>query len=71
MLVVKNGVNFGSHNDPVYVLIAFSTPDKKSHIKVIQELAKLLMEKSRELVEYLKKAKSEKEIIEIVEKISS
>ena len=71
LLVVKNGVIFGSHNDPVYVLIAFSTPDKKSHIKVIQELAKLLMEKSRELVEYLKKAKSEKEIMKIVEKISS
>lgn len=69
ILVVREGVNFGSHNDPVYVLIAFSTPDKSSHIKVIQELARLLMDKGEELVNRLKGAKSEKEILEVIDSL--
>ncbi|RLE63985.1 MAG: PTS mannitol transporter subunit IIA [Thermoprotei archaeon] len=71
ILVVKEGVNFGSHNDPVYVLIAFSTPDKSSHIKVIQQLAKLMMKKGAEMVDRLKKVESEEDILKVLSDLVS
>lgn len=71
ILVVKKGVNFGSHNDPVYVLIAFSSPDKSSHIKVIQQLAKLMMEKGSEIVDRLKKVESEEDILKVLNDLVS
>jgi len=61
--VVKKGVEFGSPNDPVYVLIAFSSPDKHSHIKVPQELAGLLSEKGEEFLTKLREAQTEEEIL--------
>ncbi|UNQ73257.1 PTS sugar transporter subunit IIA [Infirmifilum sp. NZ] len=64
LVVVRSGVSFGSHNDPVYVLIAFSTPDKHSHIKVLQELANLLTEKGEELVRKLREAKNREEALQ-------
>ena len=42
MVVVKEGVSFGSHNDPVYVLIAFATPDRSAHIEFLRQLAEIL-----------------------------
>ena len=71
ILVVRKGVNFGSHNDPIYVLIAFSTPDKTSHIKVMQELAKLLIDKGEELVNSLRNAKTKKDILETLDRLVS
>lgn len=71
LVIVKKGVNFGSHNDPVHVLIAFSTPDKQSHIKVLQDLATLLTEKGYELVEKLKKCESEKDALDVLKKLLS
>ena len=44
MLIIKNGVKFNSHNDPVYVVIAFATPDSASHIKFLQQLAEMLQD---------------------------
>jgi len=63
LLVIKKGVEFGSPNDPVYVLIAFSSPDKHSHIKVLQELAMLLSEKGEEFLTKLREAQTEEEIL--------
>ena len=42
LLVVREGISFGSHNDPVYVVLAFATPDKTSHIGMLKELAQIL-----------------------------
>jgi PTS system ascorbate-specific IIA component len=69
ILIVKRGVNFGSHNDPVYVLIAFSTPDKSSHIVLIQNLAELLLNKGEEMVKQLSKASSPQEVRIILENL--
>jgi PTS system ascorbate-specific IIA component len=40
--VVREGVRFGSHNDPVRVLIAFATPDRSAHIDLLRQLAEIL-----------------------------
>jgi len=42
LVVVKEGVSFGSHNDPVYLLIAFATPDRSAHIEFLRQLAEIL-----------------------------
>jgi PTS system ascorbate-specific IIA component len=42
LLRLKNPVNFGSHNDPVDFVIAFSAIDSKSHMGMIRGLALLL-----------------------------
>jgi PTS system ascorbate-specific IIA component len=42
LLVVKQGVEFGSHNDPVYLVLSFATPDKESHLEFLRQLATLL-----------------------------
>ena len=42
LLVVREGISFGSHNDPVYAVLAFATPDKTSHIEMLKELAQIL-----------------------------
>ncbi|MEZ0346143.1 MAG: PTS sugar transporter subunit IIA [Infirmifilum sp.] len=42
LVVLSEGVNFGSPNDPVYVIIGFAAKDKSSHLRVLQELAELL-----------------------------
>jgi PTS system ascorbate-specific IIA component len=46
LLVVREGINFGSHNDPVFVVFAFSTPDKTSHIGILKELGGILENES-------------------------
>lgn len=42
IVVVQDGVYFGSHNDPVHLLIAFATPDRSAHIEFLRQLAELL-----------------------------
>lgn len=69
VLIVRNGVNFGSHNDPVYVLMAFSTPDKTSHISLIQNLAELLLNKGEELVKRLREAVSPQDARRVLEEL--
>ncbi|MGC8786918.1 MAG: PTS sugar transporter subunit IIA [Anaerolineae bacterium] len=44
LLVVKQGVKFGSHNDPVYLVLSFATPDKESHLEFLRQLATLLQD---------------------------
>lgn len=70
ILIVRSGVNFGSHNDPVYVLMAFSTPDKASHISLIQNLAELLLNRGEELVSLLREAASPQEAKRILEELT-
>ena len=42
LLRLKNPVNFGSHNDPVDFVIAFSAVDSKSHMGMLRGLALFL-----------------------------
>jgi len=60
LVVLREGVNFGSPNDPVYVVIGFAAKDKTSHLKVLQQLAEFLSEPG--VVEELRKVRSEEEL---------
>ena len=64
ILVIKNGVNFGSPNDPVYVVIGFAAIDKTSHLNVLKELAELL--DTPGIVEKLRNASSREEVVRII-----
>uniref|UniRef100_A0A7C5UX72 Ascorbate-specific PTS system EIIA component n=2 Tax=Ignisphaera aggregans TaxID=334771 RepID=A0A7C5UX72_9CREN len=64
ILIVKDGVMFGSPNDPVYVVIAFAAKDKTSHLGILKELAELLSMPS--LIDHLRNASSLKEVVEII-----
>ncbi|MEM4762185.1 MAG: PTS sugar transporter subunit IIA [Thermofilum sp.] len=64
IVTLREGVNFGSPNDPVYIVIGFSAKDRKSHLRVLQELADLL---SREgVVEALRSVKSREELLSLL-----
>jgi PTS system ascorbate-specific IIA component len=69
ILVVRKGVNFGSHNDPVYIVVAFSSPDKKSHLKFLQVLAELFANKGEQIVNSLRKAKNTYEALSILREL--
>ncbi|MGQ4892967.1 MAG: PTS sugar transporter subunit IIA [Candidatus Njordarchaeia archaeon] len=61
---LKTPVEFGNpDNDPVGILIAFSTPDSKAHVKALSQLAKILMK--QENIEKLRKANAPSKIYEI------
>ncbi|WP_055280966.1 PTS sugar transporter subunit IIA [Thermococcus sp. EP1] len=69
IVVLNNPINFGSPNDPVKVVIAFSAPDKTSHVQLLQELAKLLSDE--EIRGKLANAKTPQEVVEIIESFKS
>ena len=64
IVVLKDPINFGSPNDPVKVVMAFSAPDKSSHITILQELVLLLSNEDfrREIMS----AKTPEEVLEII-----
>ncbi|MEM0379084.1 MAG: PTS sugar transporter subunit IIA [Thermosphaera sp.] len=64
ILLVKRGVNFGSPNDPVYLIIGFAAKDKSMHINVLKELAELL--NSPGFLEEVKKAETETDVKKII-----
>jgi len=63
ILIIKNGINFNSPNDPVYVVIGFAAIDKTSHLSILKELAELLY--VPDIVEKLRNASSrgEEEVV--------
>lgn len=67
IVTLAEGVNFGSPNDPVFVVIGFAAKDKKSHLRVLQELAEFLS--SEGVVDALKKIRSKTELLELLKKI--
>ncbi|WP_042700363.1 PTS sugar transporter subunit IIA [Thermococcus sp. PK] len=69
IVVLKRPLNFGSPNDPVKVIIAFSAPDKKSHVQLLQELAVLLS--NDDFREKLANAETPQEVIEIIKSFKS
>ncbi len=56
LLRLKNPVNFGSHNDPVDFVIAFSAVDSKSHMGMIRGLALFLAKEG--IIDKLREAKT-------------
>lgn len=64
-LVIKSGVNFNSHNDPVYLVIAFATPDSTSHIKFLQQLAEIL-QSSTDIVNKIKNCNTPSEVQDVL-----
>ncbi len=64
-LIIKSGVNFNSHNDPVYLVIAFATPDSTSHIKFLQQLAEIL-QSSMDIVNEIKKCDTPSEVYDFL-----
>ena len=69
IVILDNEVNFGSPNDPVKVIIAFASPDKTSHLELLRDLANMLS--NDDILEKLKSAKSEEELIKILEEQAS
>lgn len=61
LLRLKNPVNFGSHNDPVDFVIAFSAVDSKSHMGMIRGLALLLAKEG--ILDKFRDAKTSEDII--------
>lgn len=64
IVTLREGVNFGSPNDPVYVVIGFSAKDKKSHLRVLQELADFLSDEKA--VEALRSVRNEEELLTLL-----
>jgi PTS system ascorbate-specific IIA component len=60
LVVLREGVNFGSPNDPVYVVIGFAAKDRTSHLRVLQQLAEFLSEP--DVIDELKRVRSEDEL---------
>ena len=65
LIILKEPVNFGSANDPIYVILAFCSTDGKSHMGALNKIAKLLMQDNT--VERLIKASTVEEVSGILE----
>ena len=64
LITIQPPVDFGNPDfDPVDILIAFGTPDSKSHIAVLKELCTLLNDPSA--FEMIRKARNAAEIISL------
>jgi len=70
LLVIKDGVSFNSHNDPVFLVLSFATPDSQSHLKFLQQLATIL-QNSTELVEKIRNTSSTDDIINYLKNLLS
>ncbi|MEM1618714.1 MAG: PTS sugar transporter subunit IIA [Desulfurococcaceae archaeon] len=64
IVVLRKPVNFGSHNDPVYIVIGFTAVDKTSHLRALQILATLISDE--EFKNKVINAKSEEEVKKIM-----
>ncbi|MBQ1483586.1 MAG: PTS sugar transporter subunit IIA [Erysipelotrichaceae bacterium] len=67
LINLKNGVDFGSRNDPVNVVMCLACTDRQSHMEKIQKIAMRLMEEGT--IERLAECKTDKELYEVFNKI--
>ncbi|MFZ3151886.1 MAG: PTS sugar transporter subunit IIA [Anaerolineaceae bacterium] len=63
LITLAEPVQFGSPNDPVYVIMALCSTDGKSHLESLANIAAMLMEE--DTIGKLKNAKTAEEILEI------
>jgi PTS system ascorbate-specific IIA component len=68
LITLKTPVSFGSPNDPVQVIIAFSSKNGKTHLDSLAEIAKFLMKGN--IIEELADAESVDEILKITTRYS-
>ena len=61
---LKDGINFGSKNDPVRLAIGLGAIDHEGHIDILRELTNFLKDKKR--VAQLIEAPSEEELLHIL-----
>ncbi|MCR4633002.1 MAG: PTS sugar transporter subunit IIA [Erysipelotrichaceae bacterium] len=67
LINLKNGVDFGSRNDPVNVVMCLACTDRQSHMDKIQKIAVRLMEEGT--IERLAACKNNEELYEVFNKI--
>jgi len=66
LVTLSPPINFGNkYNDPVKLVVAFGTTDKKAHIDALAELAKLLGDSVK--LEGLKRASSPDELLKLID----
>jgi len=64
IITLKEPVKFGHpQNDPVDIVIALAAVDDQSHIKVLKQLAEILMDQKN--LNNIRKARTKKEILKI------
>jgi mannitol/fructose-specific phosphotransferase system IIA component (Ntr-type) len=67
IVTFKDPIKFGNpENDPVKICIAFASPNKTQHVKILAAIAKLLQHK--EDIDAIANAENPKEVIEILQK---
>jgi len=64
LINLKEGVEFGSRNDPVNVVLCLACTDKKSHMEKLQKVAMKLMEQG--MIEALGKCQSSEELYKTI-----
>jgi mannitol operon transcriptional antiterminator len=68
IITLKNPVEFGSHNDPVRVVIAFGAVEVESHLKALKELANVLKDKYKCCL--MRKAVKKGQILDLFEEMT-
>lgn len=66
LINLKNGVDFGSRNDPVEVVMCLACTDRQSHMEKIQKIALRLMKEG--VIEDLAACKTKEELYEVFNK---
>ena len=64
LINLKNSVDFGSHNDPVRVVMALACVDKDSHIGYLSKIAMKLMKEG--MIEKLSSCETDEELYELI-----
>lgn len=67
MATLKEGINFGSKNDPVKLAIGLGALDHEGHIELLRDLSIFLQNKEKLFKIY--EAKNKKEFIQIIKNI--
>ncbi len=63
MITLKDGISFGSPNDPVKVIFTFGTPEAGEHLEILGGIAKLFSNKK--ILEAILAAKNYDELIRL------
>lgn len=66
LLIVKNGVNFESNNDPVNIILLFSAKDNESHLNMLSQVAELFG--NAEDVAKISNATTIEQVVDIIKK---
>ena len=64
LINLKDGVEFGSANDPVKVVMCLACTDKQSHIENLSKIAMRLMKK--DMINKLSECKKKEELYELI-----